>query len=169
MTAFAGTGARTTALLTGTSGVQTLGDVGLNGGRVRVVCDTVETVAVVDTASTLWMARLPSNARILHTSQLSWDDLATAGSPVLGIGTFNPSGRSGITDNSTSLNASLDLATATAGKAFLADFVNTGKRLWELAGATSDPKQMIDIIGTFSAAATTTVGTISWAILYTVD
>src|SRR5258706_16159522 len=113
MTAFAGTGARTTALLGGTSGVQTLGDVGLNGGRVCCVCDTVETVAVVDTASTLWMARLPSNARILHTSQLSWDDLATAGALVLGIGTFNPSGRSGITDNSTSLNSALDLATLT--------------------------------------------------------
>lgn len=168
MTVFTYAGARTTGLLGGTSGVQTLGDVGLNGGRVRAVCDTQE-VAAAEATSTIWFARLPSNARILHPSQISWDDLASIGSPTLDIGTFNPTGFSGLTNDDNSLNDGLDLATLTLAKALLLDHANTGKRLWELAGATSDPKQMIDIKGTIQDASTNIGATLSWCIFYTID
>lgn len=168
MTVFTYTGSRTTGLIAGSSGVPTLADVGLNGGRVRVVCDTQE-VAAAEATSTIWFARLPSNARILHTSQLSWDDLASIGAPTLDIGTFNPTGSSGITNDDNSLNDGLDLASLTLAKALLADHINTGKRLWELAGATSDPKQMIDIKGTIQDASTNVGATMSWCIFYTID
>lgn len=168
MTVYTYGGARTTTLLAGTSGVQTLGDVGLNGGRVRVVCDTQE-VAAAEATSTIWFARLPSHARILHPSQLSWDDLASIGSPTLDIGTFNPTGLTGLTNDADSLNVDLDLATLTLAKALLADHANTGKRLWELAGASTDPKQMIDIKATILDASTNIAATLSWCIFYTID
>ena len=173
MAVITATGARTTGLLGGTSGVQTLSKVPLNGGRLRQVADTAE-LTTPDSTSTVWLARLPSNAVLVFgLSLIFWDDLASIGSPTVDIGTFNPSGRTGLTDDDNSLFDGGDLATANTTGVKLGNIdvggANLYKYLWEHAGATSDPKQMIDIKATVQDANCNASGTFSWVIVYVID
>jgi len=83
-----------------------LADPGEGGGRVHVWVETIETNADDSASSTYLMARLPSNARILGMSQVSWDDLASTAA-TLDIGVYNQSGKSDITDDADALNNGL--------------------------------------------------------------
>ncbi len=170
MAVITATGARTTGLLAGTSGIQTLGEVRLNGGRVRVIQDTAE-LTTPDSTSTVHLARLPSNATLIRSGcRVWWDDLASIGSPTVDIGTFNQSGFTGLTDDDNSLYDGGDLATAqTVGVYLIIDHADQYKKLWELAGATADTQKAIDIKATVQDANCNASGTFSWCITYTID
>jgi len=83
-----------------------LADPGEGGGRVHVWVETIETNSDDSASSTYLMARLPSNARILGMSQVSWDDLASTAA-TLDIGVYNQSGKSDITADAETLNNGL--------------------------------------------------------------
>lgn len=131
-------------------------------GRVRCIASGPIAVANGDSiASKVYFGRIPSSAIIL---------------PVLS--TIYHTGLTGVTDfdigiehDGTVIGADilangLDLHTA-GSKAMLADVATTnlGKRLWDLAGASSNPGYEYDLVGTFNAAATA-AGTISAFFFY---
>jgi len=142
---------------------------GTGGGAVRSWTETVETNADDSESSTYLLARLPSNARIMGLSTVSWDDLATGGSPTIDVGVFNQSGKSDITDDPDALTNGLDVTSAGSG-ALVSDKANYGIPLWDhVNGQTSDPVAVLDVKATLADAAITTAGTITVEILYTLD
>jgi hypothetical protein len=149
-----------------------LADPGEGGGRLKVWVETVETTASDSVSSTYHMARLPSNARILGTSRIWWDDLATAGSPTIDIGVY-PIRTGDFTGDDDALNDGLAVATAnTTGVAVVKDMANYGKRVWEfINGQTADPKCDVDVKLVIRDAALTAAGagTITMEIHYAVD
>jgi len=119
-------------------------------GAVRCAYSKVTAAADEQSGSTHILARLPSNARILPASTIFF--AALTGITTYGIGL----GVAGAVVNSktSTLNSGLDIHTAgnaVIGAALAAG--SRGKKLWDLAGYTSDPGGMIDIIGTTGADA----------------
>jgi hypothetical protein len=163
-------GSRVITGLLPTSSPRSMAAPGLAGGRVRVWSETVEVSPAASATSTYHMARLPSNARILGKSTISYDDLASTGTPTVRIGVFNPPGLSGINDDDDALNASINVYTAAVTNANLLTPIDYfGKRLWEMVnGQTTDPKQELDIKITLDADCNTG-GTFMMEIYYTMD
>ena len=130
------------------------------------VCSTVEVDASASATSTYTMARLPSNARLLPSSIVGWDDLASTGSPTLDVGIKG----SQVTNDPDAINDGLDAATANlSGSAMIKDPANWGKPLWEMAGETSDPGGMLEIYISLVDAAVNVGGTLSAMVVYSVD
>lgn len=127
---------------------------------------TIELVASAS-ATTIKVARLPSSARLHHSSQLYFDDLATSGSPTLDLGLAPVNGN--ITADDDILNDGIVLSSASTGTRILKDFANAGKMLWEYLSLSEDPKGEIDIYATVRDAATNATGTITSEIAYTLD
>lgn len=147
-----------------------LANPGLANGRVHYWTETVELGSADSATSTYHMARLASNVRLLGASTISWDDLASAGSPTLDIGIFNPSGFSGITNDDDAINDGLDAATLTTKAAVIKSIDNYGKRLWEMvSGQTTDPNQPLDIFITLKDADVNAGGTVMMELYYTYE
>jgi hypothetical protein len=120
------------------SAIPTKGAAATGGGVVRKWVETVETGAADSATSTYTLARLPSSARIFGSSKLAHDALG-ATPAALGIGIYNPSGVSKITDDPDALNTALVASTA-GTKEVIADKANWGKQLWQYVnGQTTDP------------------------------
>lgn len=163
-------GSRVITGLLGTT--PSMADPGEAGGRVRNWTETVEVGAADSATSTYHLARLPSNARLLASSRIYWDDLASTGAPTLDIGIFNVSGRSTFTDDPDALNDGLDAATAntTTGSRVVKDIANVGKRLWEhINGVTEDPKGQVDLKVSLVDADVNVGGTLTIDLYYTLD
>tara|TARA_R110000744_G_scaffold212207_4_gene331225 strand:+ start:807 stop:1316 length:510 start_codon:yes stop_codon:yes gene_type:complete len=125
-----------------------LSDPGHAGGAVRTWIDTVEVGAADTASSTYLMARLPSNAVILPTSTVYWDDLTTTGSPTVDVGVFNLSGKSDFTDDPDALSNGHDVTAAGSGAMITqgASISSYGIPLWDhINGVTTDPKTDVDI------------------------
>lgn len=129
------------------------------------VTSTVEVSAAASAGSVYRMLRLPSGARIMGTSIISIDDLASAGAPTLDIGVAPVSGSLAAADPD-AINDGIDAATAGESKV-IKDRANYGKRLWELAGASADPEGMIDLTVNLVDAAANVGGTITVEVTYT--
>jgi len=145
----------------------TVGDPGEAGGRVRVWTETVEVGAADSATSTYTLARIPSNARILGSSKLYWDDLASAGSPTLDIGVFVV--RTGdFTSDADALNDGLDAATVmNTGTNVIKDKANYGKMVWEfINGQTTDPNCDVYIKVSLLDADVNVGGTMTLELLY---
>ena len=144
-----------------------LGDPGEAGGRVRTWTETVEVGSADSATSTYLMARIPSNARILGSSAMWWDDMASAGAPTFDIGIF-PVRTGDFTADDDALNLDLDAATVqTAGARVINDIANFGKRLWEfINGQTTDPSCDCYIKVTLKDAAVNVGGTLTIQINY---
>ena len=156
-----------------------LADPGEGGGEMKVWIETVE-VGSADSATSIYsMARIPSSARILGSSRLHYDDLATAGSPTLDIGIFPlPSPNGGelqahwpgyITADADALNDGIDAgASGGASVAVIKDKANYGKQLWEFVnGLTADPKCKLDIKVSLLDADVNAGGTMTLELHYT--
>jgi hypothetical protein len=152
---------------------RTLANPGLANGRIHVWSETVEVGSADSATSTYHMARLASNIRLLGASRIWWDDLASAGSPTLDIGLFNPSGFSGITNDDDAINVDLDAATVNSAGISLvkaASLEKFGLRLWELVnGQTTDPQQPLDVFITLKDADVNVGGTIMCEFIYTYE
>jgi len=143
---------------------------GLGGGILHRLAFKVEMSAAASATSTYLIATLPSSARLSDLSYMSWDDLATTGSPTLDIGVFTPSYRtdSPITDDADAINDGLDAATATRRSSFIKTIDNVHLPLWDhVASQTSDPGGMLDIKISLLDAACDSGGTIQGEIFYT--
>ena len=139
------------------------------GGRVRCFVETVEVGSADSDTSTYLLARVPSNAVILPTSTLYWDDLASTGAPTVDVGVFNQSGATGITDDDNALADGLDVTSA-GSSVMPSGIANYGLPLWDLvASQTTDPGRMLDIKATLQDADVNVGGTITMVLHYSVD
>lgn len=157
-------------VLTGLAAVPvTLAEPSLAGGVLRRACFKVEMTAAASDTSTYRIARLPSSCRLSDLSYISFDDLASAGSPTLDIGVQLASGRtdtSALTADPDAINDGLDAATATRGAKLIKTIDNVDKQLWEHAGASSDPGGDLDVYISLVDADANTGGTIQGEIFY---
>lgn len=160
-------GSRIMVGLTSTPSV--LADPGEGGGVVRKWVETVETSAADSGTSTYLMARLPSNARILGGSQVSHDALGATTTAIY-VGVYNTSSAvTHITNAASALHDAIVASTA-GSKDLVKDPANFGKRLWEFAGETEDPKCQLDIKLALDAVHLSSgAGTITVEIEYTLD
>ena len=133
-------------------------------GRVRYMVDTVEASANAAVGSKYYLGKIPSNAVVIPAmSKASWDDLhAGAGSPTVSIGAKTSSG----SGSDTALMAATSVTTAGTGTLGSTDIANYGKRVWELAGLSSDPGGKMDVYAIIAGNLIDTAGTITVAIGY---
>ena len=104
---------------------------------VKNLCATVELAASASGVTTR-IGSIPSNARILLSSRVYNDDLATSGSPTLdlGLGSVN----SNITSDPDALTNGLALSAAGSDVLAIA-IADVGKKAYEfVSGQTDDPK-----------------------------
>lgn len=151
------------------AGVQQMIRTANAGGKLRVWGDKIAFVAASTAANDLFcMARLPGHAVVWNLSRIQWDDIGAA-TAKMQIGTYNPPNKSGITNTAGTIhNTGHDIASA--GNAYLYETYTKGcTRLWEVAGASSDPKQDIEIWGKFITADVDADGSVMWQIVYSVD
>lgn len=144
------------------------------GGRVRVAMALFDDLATTDleAADILKICPLPSNARLISI-QMSNTDLDGSGSPALDyfLGLYDQDGNA--LDNDVFVNQGTQLQAAASNSELLppvdldADF---GKRVWEQADLTEDPRSFIDLCLTIdTVAATPAAGDIAFTVLYVVD
>lgn len=140
------------------------------GANLKYLAAT-KSVTARTAGHTMKMVRLPSNARISGLSKVSWDDIASTGSPTLDIGVApvdDP--RNLITADPDALTDGLDLATAAGTALMVKDHANYGKQLWEyVAGLTSDPGGLLDIYVSFVDANTNVTGDVTLEVLFYFD
>lgn len=138
-----------------------------DAGNAKNVTSVVEIAAGATVGQTFKLARIPSNARLLGSSELYWDDLSTA-SPDLDIGLASVNGN--ITSDPDAINDGLDAGTATSGAKMIKTFDNIGKQAWEYVnGQTTDPGGELDIYLSVTVAALDVGGTVGADIYYTID
>lgn len=136
-------------------------------GAVHNVTAVVEIAAGATVGQTFKLARIPSNARLLGSSELYWDDLSTA-SPDLDIGLASVD--SNITSDPDAINDGLDGGTATAAAKMIKTFDNIGKQAWEyVSGQSTDPGGQLDVYLSVTVAALDVGGTVGADINYTID
>lgn len=140
---------------------QVYGDAGLHGGVTRSYTIVHEVTAGDSATSTYRLVRLPSNARLLGSSHISWDDLASTGSPTIDLGVVNVTDETRITDDPDAINDGLDAASAAAQTTIIKTIDNYGKKLYEfVSGQTTDPKGDLEIMLSIVDADVNTGGTI---------
>lgn len=130
------------------------------GGDVKGWSRTIEISAAANQNSTYVLGYIPANAVIFGISRVSWDDLASTGSPTIKIGLFAVDGN--VTDDDDALTDSLDVATAAGSASLIKDIANYGKKAWQYVnGQTVEPKGWLQVKATIAAAATNTGGTLT--------
>jgi len=136
---------------------------------VKCVQSTVEVGAADSDTSYYTMATIPSNARILGSSRLHYDDLATSGSPTLDIGLYPVNGN--VTGDVDALNDGIDAGAANgASVAVIKDKANYGKYAWQFVnGQATDPGGSLQVRVTLDDADVNQGGTMTLELLYTLD
>ena len=161
-----------------------MNDVGESGGRVRACIGNVSWVGATLTTAADFMrlCRLPSNARIVDATFYN-DTLDGASSLVidLGLAPIDSDASTGTHTLATDCisDGATGFQTATLGDAgsgvdltvvVAADIPNYGSKLHTLAGDTTDPGGMYDLIMVAQApAGSDATGNVAFRILYTVD
>ena len=151
-------------------------DVGKDGGRIRIVCDSFECDVSEITAADdyILLCRLPTLARIV--SAVFWNDALDSGSGLtMDLGLYTPAGAVVDIDcYTTTPSAVFQAAVVGAGTELIAvhasDLDNMGKRLWDAAGVSTDPGGYYDLALTVAVhAGGDQDGTLSFRIMYVVD
>jgi hypothetical protein len=144
-----------------------------HGGSYNVVnlCSTVEVTVATGTGDTYIFGRIPSNARLLGSSRLYWDDMATTGAPTMDIGLGAVESNLVNADDPDALSNGHALATATpTGAGAVAPIENFGVLAWDLvASETVDPGGELEVYGTCLDAVTTVAGTMTIELYYVID
>ncbi len=136
---------------------------------LNVFESVVAVSANASVASTYWMARIPSNARITNMSVLAFDDLASTGSPTIAVGLYAVGAN--ITSDDDCLHSGIDVATAAStGTRIIEDPATVGLPAWDfVSGQTSDPGGFLDLKLKIEAAATNTGGDVALTLVYVLD
>lgn len=150
--------------------VPVLADPGEGGGKTRVWVETVEVDATASTGSLYTMARIPSAARIMGASRIYNDALGTA-TATMSWGMYNTGSRTEFTNSTTGLCSGLITSSAsTVGRPLIGDVANYGRRLFELAGLSADPKCDMDVrMQLATANLSSGAGTVTVEIYYALD
>ena len=134
---------------------------------MKVLCATIE-LALGDTLSTVDFGRIPSNARILSSSRMYNDDLASTTSPTFDIGLINVDGN--ITDDPNAIGEAFSLSAAANDVLIVGDAANAGLPAWDfVSGQASDPGGEFIVQGRVEDDDTSTVGTITLELHYYLD
>ena len=140
---------------------------------VKVLQSVITTATIVAENATISFGRIPSNARILGSSRLYWDDLSDAVTPTLDMGLAAVNGNLVQADDPDALNDGLALSavsTAMAGNILIKDIVNLGLPAWDyVASETADPGGELEVYGSVKDAATAIAGEIVLELYYVVD
>ncbi len=137
---------------------------------VKNLTSTIELAAQATFPHTITFGRVPSNARLLGSSRLYWDDVSNAGSPTLDLGIGAVNGNLANSDDNDALSDGHGLSTASTGAVAITLFADYGNEAWDfVSGETSDPGGELKIYGTVQDALTTVAGTITVSIDYVVD
>ena len=137
---------------------------------VKNLCSTVEVAAVTTQGRTINFGYIPSNARILGSSRLYWDDLSNAGSPTLDLGIGAVNGNLANADDPDGLSDGHALSTATNDALAITLVADYGLPAWDyVASETSDPGGVLMVYGTVLDAATTVAGTVTLDLYYALD
>lgn len=140
-----------------------------DGGNVKSLCATYE-LAGSASGTTITFGYIPSNARILPSSALYTDDLATSGSPTLDIGLGAVNGNLANSDDPDAIGNGFDVTSAIAGSSVFSDIANAGLPAWDLvASETTDPGGDLKVYATVKDAATNAAGTVTVQIDYVID
>lgn len=136
---------------------------------VKNLTSTVEVAASTTVGRTIQFGHIPSNARILPSSTLYWDDLATSGSPTLDVGLAEVDGNLANADDPDALTNALAISSAGSGSA-LSDIANAGLPAWDfVASETSDPGGKLAVYGSLVDAPVNAAGTVTCELFYVVD
>ena len=123
---------------------------------MKSLCATIE-LAASASATTINFGYIPANARILQSSTIYWDDLATSGSPTLDLGLVAVN--SNITSDDDCLNDGLALSSASTGSFVIKDIANAGLPAWDhVNGQSTDPGGILQVQGIVRDAATNAAG-----------
>lgn len=130
---------------------------------------SIELAAQATFPHTITFGHIPSNARLLGSSMLYWDDLATATTTLdLGLGAVN--GNLANADDPNCLSDGNDVTSASTGSVAITAFADYGKEAWDfVASETSDPGGSLKVYATVADALTTGTGTITLSLDYVVD
>ena len=139
------------------------------GGSVKALIATIE-LAASASGDTIDFGKIPSNARILNSSRIYWDDLATSGTATLDIGLKSYRNNS-VTADPDALSNGHDVhsgADATDGAALVAvNAATVGLPAWDfINGVSADPGGELEVYGTIKDAATTATGTVTLELYY---
>ena len=158
-------GTKTTDLV---AAKQTFVDSRYHYGRVRSTFDVVETNNDDSINSTYHLARLPSNAVILPSSTIYFDNVGASGATA-DIGVYAVDGNLANADDVDAINDGI--AVATAGSAsVIKDFATSATALWDyVASESSDPGGLLDIKVALLDAVTDAIGSIALELYYVVD
>ena len=142
------------------------------GGRMRVACGTIALVAGdLSAGDTIMLAPVPSNASVVSIKIFN-DDLDSGSTVTMHVGLYTADGNSTVVDIDAYASATTDLRAAVltgTEVAFEARNVNKmGQRVWEDAGASSDPGGHY-FVGLETDSAGDTAGDLSFLITYIVD
>lgn len=139
------------------------------GTNLKYIC-TTKSVTARTANDTLKVITLPSSARIAGGSLVSFDDLASSGSPTLDIGIApHEDVNNDYTADPDALNDGIDVATAAGTAKLIKDHANYGKALWELFGLSEDPGIPLDIYLSFVDANTNATGDVTTEVYYYLD
>ncbi len=137
-------------------------------GRVRSTFDVVTTNSDDSVNSTYHLARLPSNAIILPSSTIYFDNVG-GGSTTADIGVYAVDGNLVNADDVDAINDGIAIATA-GSASVIKDFATTATALWDyVASETKDPGGLLDIKVAVLDAAIDAAGNIALELFYVVD
>ena len=143
-----------------------------HGGSYNVIslCSTVEVTVATGTGDTYIFGRIPSNARLLGSSRVYYDDMATAGAPTMDIGLGAVESNLVNADDPDALSAGHTLATAANDSLAISAIADFGNEAWDfVASETTDPGGELEVYGTCLDAVTTAAGTFTIELYYVVD
>ena len=143
---------------------QVANSAGLLHGVVRVAQGTIAlATGDSDNDDVVMLAPIPSNAVV---SQLFIGSDTLGGSCTFNVGIYTTAGV--VKDEDVFATAVADAAAMADVRFEAADIDTAGKKMWELAGDSSDPGGYYYIAATMAAAGGT-AGTMSWNISYVVN
>jgi hypothetical protein len=147
---------------------QTFVDSRYHYGRVRSTFDVVETNDDDTISSTYHLARLPSNAVILPSSTIYFDNVGASGATA-DIGVYAVDGNLANADDVDAINDGIAIATA-GSASVIKDFATSATALWDyVASEESDPGGLLDIKVALLDAVTDAAGSIALELYYVVD
>ena len=145
-------------------------------GKMRVSVDTVTTNNDDSANSTFHLARIPSNAIILPTSTIYWDDLASSGSPTLDVGLWAT--KENWNASTAELSAGYDVdaltngldCTSASSASLISDHTAGILPAWDhMASVSADPGGMLDIKVSILDAAINIAAQVTLCVHYVVE
>ena len=138
-------------------------------GRVRSTFDVVECNSGDTATSTYHLARLPSNAVILPSSTIYFDNIGGATPTTLDLGVYAVDANLSNADDPDGINDGIDVSSA-GSASVIKDFATSATALWDyVASESSDPGGLLDIKAYLQDAVTDGAGSIALELFYVVD